>query len=229
MAWPLGIILPIAGFLLGSIPVGYIVAKAKGIDIRATGSGNIGATNVWRALGWQWGVTVLAADILKGLLPTLAAVLLTRGQTQASGWAPSGAAWLAMATGLCAVLGHTFTPWLRFKGGKGVATGLGALLALFQAWALIPLAIFLRGHGSLAHGLAGQYPGGDQRRGRELLRARAAAILALRAAHGRACGLYAPEQHLPHPQGSGEPHRAQGAPRTSGRSSRGCWPSPRSC
>ena len=147
MAWPQGIILVVAGFLLGSIPVGFIVAKAKGVDIRAIGSGNIGATNVWRALGWSWGVAVLAADILKGLVPTLAAVLLTRGQPQAPGFAPSGAAWLAMATGLSAVLGHTFTPWLRFKGGKGVATGLGALLALFQLWAWIPFAVFLAGMG----------------------------------------------------------------------------------
>ncbi|MEO0210555.1 MAG: glycerol-3-phosphate 1-O-acyltransferase PlsY [candidate division WOR-3 bacterium] len=108
----------LVAFLLGSIPTGYLMVKAtKGIDIRKTGSGNIGATNVGRVLG-KWGFAlVLLLDALKGFLPTGAAVLLF-------GIYPGIAAFCG------AFLGHIFTPWLGFRGGKGVATGLGAFLAL---------------------------------------------------------------------------------------------------
>lgn len=128
-------------FAAGSIPFGWIAARLKGIDIRSVGSGNIGGTNVWRTFGWQWGLPVLLADVAKGLLPLLA----LQSCLQAGGGAGLADSWqapLAMCTGLAAVLGHTFTPWLRFRGGKGVATGLGVAVALFQAWVLIPLAVF---------------------------------------------------------------------------------------
>ena len=105
-------------FFLGSIPTGFLMVKAiRHEDIRKTGSGNIGATNVGRALG-KWGfVSVLFLDALKGFLPTGAALLLF-------GIYPGIAAFCG------SFLGHIFTPWLRFRGGKGVATGLGAFLAL---------------------------------------------------------------------------------------------------
>jgi len=108
----------VIAFLLGSIPTGFLIVKArKGIDIRKTGSGNIGATNVGRVLG-KWGFAlVLALDALKGFLPTLLAILLF-------GLYPGIASFCG------SFLGHIFTPWLRFRGGKGVATGLGAFLAL---------------------------------------------------------------------------------------------------
>jgi len=108
----------VVAFFLGSIPTGFLIVRAsKGIDIRKTGSGNIGATNVGRVLG-KWGFAlVLLLDALKGFLPTLLALLLF-------GLYP------AIASFCGSFLGHIFTPWLGFKGGKGVATGLGAFLAL---------------------------------------------------------------------------------------------------
>jgi glycerol-3-phosphate acyltransferase PlsY len=108
----------VVAFFLGSVPTGFLIVRAsKGIDIRKTGSGNIGATNVGRVLG-KWGFAlVLLLDALKGFLPTLLALLLF-------GLYP------AIASFCGSFLGHIFTPWLGFKGGKGVATGLGAFLAL---------------------------------------------------------------------------------------------------
>lgn len=134
------------GFLLGSIPFGYIVARARGLDIRKVGSGNIGMTNVWRELGAGAGITVLVLDALKGWLPvTMLYWCLQRLPVQSADLAAglSTALWLPMLVALAAVLGHTFSPWMKFKGGKGVATGLGVLIALYQIWVLIPLAIFL--------------------------------------------------------------------------------------
>lgn len=148
----------LGGFLAGSIPFGLIIARAKGIDLRSVGSGNIGATNAWRALGWKWGLAVMLLDMLKGLLPVLLwfywckhYAFETRIRPQFSSY-EAAQAWsahldwqlqlLPMAIGLAAILGHTFTPWLKFKGGKGVATGAGVLIALFGWWSLIPLAVF---------------------------------------------------------------------------------------
>jgi glycerol-3-phosphate acyltransferase PlsY len=118
-----------AAFLCGSIPFGMLIARARGIDIRAHGSGNIGATNVGRVLGRTWGVAVFALDVCKGLAPVLVAgaALGTLGHIAA----PARDAWLVLATAAAAILGHVFCPWLRFKGGKGVATSLGALAGVF--------------------------------------------------------------------------------------------------
>jgi glycerol-3-phosphate acyltransferase PlsY len=134
-AWPL------LGFLIGSIPFGYLVARAGGVDIRSVGSGNIGMTNVWRTLGWRAGASVLVLDILKGALPIVALDLCwpRLSPPLPAGWL----GWLGMGTGIAAVLGHTFTPWLRFKGGKGIATGGGVLIALMQVWSLVPVGVFL--------------------------------------------------------------------------------------
>ena len=131
----------VLGFLAGSIPFGFIVARLRGVDIRTVGSGNIGMTNVWRVLGWRYGVTVMVLDVLKGFLPLLALGFCLPNSPIADD--PGLSVWTRMLTGLAAVLGHTFTPWLRFKGGKGVATAGGMLIGLYQLWVLVPIGIFV--------------------------------------------------------------------------------------
>jgi glycerol-3-phosphate acyltransferase PlsY len=111
-------ILCAAAYLAGSIPFGMLLARAKGIDLRQVGSGNIGATNVARAMGKGWAVAVLAADASKGFVP----VFLGRRFGLP--------AWAIALTGGAAIVGHMFTPFLRGRGGKGVATSLGVALAL---------------------------------------------------------------------------------------------------
>ena len=118
-------------FVAGSIPTGVIVARAKGVDLRKVGSGNIGATNVSRALGRKWAVIVLVADAGKGALPVLILGRL------------SGDPWLPALGGLCAVLGQVFSIFLRGRGGKGVATSLGAGLALAPVPALACALLFV--------------------------------------------------------------------------------------
>ncbi len=115
-------------FLLGSIPNGFLVAKSRGIDIREHGSKNIGATNVLRVLGKGSGYTVFALDASKGV----AAVLLGGWLT---GWQPDHLGGIIAAIGC--ILGHSYTPWLGFKGGKGVATTAGVLLTLFHPIVLL--------------------------------------------------------------------------------------------
>ena len=132
----------VLGFLCGSIPFGWIIARLHGIDIQRIGSGSIGATNVRRALGWGWAAAVLALDALKGLLP-LIGLKVCLAHMPAAQIPPSWHHWLLMLTGIAAILGHTFTPWLRFHGGKGVATGLGVVIALMGWWLLAPLATFV--------------------------------------------------------------------------------------
>lgn len=118
-------------YLLGSVPTGLLLAKAfGGLDIRAAGSGNIGATNVYRTLGKKVGVMTLAGDCLKGLLPVLAAKQMGLPE-----------AWV-VAVGLAAFLGHVYTVFLGFKGGKGVATALGVFLGVSPLSVLIALGVF---------------------------------------------------------------------------------------
>ncbi len=119
----------IGAFLLGGVPFGWIVGKARGIDIRQHGSKNIGATNVGRVLGRRFGFLVFGLDLLKGLAPALIAgwLLRTLGHLDA----PADRAWMWLSIGVCAILGHMFTPFLQFKGGKGVATGFGVVLGVF--------------------------------------------------------------------------------------------------
>lgn len=131
MAWVVGVLLLLTAYLLGAIPTGFLVARSvKGIDIREHGSGNTGATNVWRVVGRNAGISVLAIDLLKGI----SAVLLTRwGLLVAYADDPamldSVPWWITMA-GLLAILGHSRSIWLNWTGGKSAATGLGVLLAL---------------------------------------------------------------------------------------------------
>jgi glycerol-3-phosphate acyltransferase PlsY len=117
-------------FVLGSFPTGVVVARSKGIDLRKVGSGNIGATNVGRALGKGWAACVLVVDAAKGALPVLV------GQLFADPWLPALA-------GLAAVFGQAFSIFLRGRGGKGVATSLGAGLALAPLATLSCLGVFL--------------------------------------------------------------------------------------
>ena len=119
----------LSAFAAGSIPFGLIIARARGVNIREHGSGNIGATNVWRTLGKAAGIRCLILDIAKGLIPTAAAGLTQGLIGNATITTAQATWWLAVAA--AAVLGHMFTPWAGFKGGKGVATGLGALLGIF--------------------------------------------------------------------------------------------------
>ncbi len=125
------ILVCLIGYLLGSIPTGYLLGRAKGIDLRTVGSGNIGATNAMRTLGKPAGIMVLVADALKGYVASTVATDLT---LNALGLPTADAESYRILAGAAAVLGHSFTCWLRFKGGKGVATGAGVYLAL-TPWA----------------------------------------------------------------------------------------------
>ena len=126
----------VLSFLIGSFPTAYCLGKLlRGVDIRQHGSGNVGATNVFRVIGKKWGVIALIFDMTKGVVP---AILLssyffhpTLGQTLTG-----------LIYGLSAVCGHIWTPWLGFKGGKGVATSAGVFLALTPAPALVALIIW---------------------------------------------------------------------------------------
>jgi acyl phosphate:glycerol-3-phosphate acyltransferase len=129
-------------YLLGSIPTGFLVAKARGIDIRTVGSGNIGATNVLRALGKPAGIAVLLTDALKGWLAVAVAARLI------CSWVSPGAdaaarEWFALCGGIATILGHNYTCWLNFKGGKGIATSAGVLVALVPSSLLIILAVWI--------------------------------------------------------------------------------------
>lgn len=128
MHW--SIFLPIA-YICGSIPFGFLIAKLHGIDIREHGSGNIGATNLGRVLGRRFFFVCFTLDMLKGLIPTALAghFMGTLGTLRVE----QGDAYWWMAVMVSAVIGHMFTPWLGFRGGKGVATGLGALVGVFPA------------------------------------------------------------------------------------------------
>jgi len=122
----------VLGYLLGAVPSGLVVVRVlRGIDIRAYGSGNIGATNVFRLAGLPTAALVLLLDVLKGAIP----VLLAR----AWGLSPVG----VVLAGLAAVAGHDWSPFLRFRGGKGVATSLGALLVLSPAAAGAAVAVWI--------------------------------------------------------------------------------------
>ncbi|HML77769.1 glycerol-3-phosphate 1-O-acyltransferase PlsY [Geobacter sulfurreducens] len=125
------LILTAVAYIVGSIPTGLLLARASGVDIRATGSGNIGATNVYRTLGRTVGIATLLGDCLKGLVPVLVARKL--------GFADP---WVA-AVGLAAFLGHVYTIFLGFKGGKGVATALGVFLGVSPLSVLGALALFI--------------------------------------------------------------------------------------
>jgi len=141
-------ILLVGSYLLGAVPFGLIVGSlVAGVDVRSEGSGNIGATNVFRVAGKPAGVAVMVLDVMKGLAPAHVAGVVGLG----SQW--------QVAAGLAAILGHMFSPFLRMKGGKGIATSLGVLLGVlppvgitaFLLWCVVVLAT---GYVSLASVLA---------------------------------------------------------------------------
>lgn len=122
----------VCGFLCGSIPFSWLLGRIKGVDLREHGSGNPGATNLLRTCGKAMGITGLLLDALKGALPVYAAL-------------HSGIVlpWLPAAAVLSGIMGHVFMPWFGFKGGKGVATALGALLVLAPVTVLCGLGLFI--------------------------------------------------------------------------------------
>jgi len=130
---------PAAGYVIGSTPFGVILARWRGVDLRKVGSGNVGATNVGRALGKAWGYLCFFLDVAKGLLPVLAGGVILRCQP---GFPTNlhQAAWLGVGCG--AILGHVFSFWLRFRGGKGVATALGVVLGIYPYFTFAGLAAF---------------------------------------------------------------------------------------
>lgn len=131
----MNIIFPIIGYLVGAIPFGLVIGRFAGIDVRTKGSRNIGATNVSRVLGKKFGFVTLLCDCLKGLLPMyLAALVIADG---------SGKELTVLLTGICSVVGHMFPVYLGFKGGKGVATGLGVFLYLSPIAIGISLIVFI--------------------------------------------------------------------------------------
>ncbi len=138
-------IMLVLAYLIGATPTSYIAGKlGKGIDLREHGSNNLGATNVYRVLGWKYAIPVGVIDMVKGAVPV---VIL-------GPWS-NGPLWFTVALGLAAVLGHMFSPYVRFRGGKGVATAAGVFLALAPLaigisaamWAVI---LWLSGYVSVA-------------------------------------------------------------------------------
>ena len=128
MEWAVWIV---GAYLVGSVPFGYLIGRARGVDVRTVGSKNIGATTVYRTVGKGWGLLAFLCDFLKGLLPTLAALR----------W--SSAADLPVLVGLACVVGHTLTVFMRFRGGKGVATAFGMMIALLPYPTLAASGVFV--------------------------------------------------------------------------------------
>lgn len=125
-------LIPAVAYVLGSIPFGFLIVKARGSDIRETGSGNIGAANVARNAGTLAGILTLLLDAAKGYLAVWVAARWTHGDDR----------WM-MSAALLAVIGHMFPVWLRFKGGKGVATGLGVFLPICASAVLAAVVLWL--------------------------------------------------------------------------------------
>jgi len=143
MAWIL------AGYLCGAIPFGLLIGKAKGVDVRTQGSGNIGATNVGRVIGRNYGLLVFALDLLKGLVPVVLARQWWLAKMNEAPWALVGSnnvlssiilCWMLIAA--ACILGHMFPVYLKFKGGKGVATALGVLLGIYPYFTVPALIAF---------------------------------------------------------------------------------------
>src|SRR5438132_5610761 len=129
------IALLVIGYFGGSIPFGLLLGKLKGVDIRTCGSGNIGATNAGRVLGRRYGYLVFLLDALKGLLPTVLAGVVIRGWLHREE-SPALAYLLWVGVAAAAVIGHMFPVFLRFKGGKGVATSVGAMVGIYPFFTL---------------------------------------------------------------------------------------------
>ena len=129
---PMPSLLVLAAYLLGSIPNGLLIARLKGVDLQKVGSGNIGATNVFRCVGKGWGIAAFVLDAVKGFVPAFFFPRLLE----------SAPPWLGLACGVAAVAGHNWPVWLKFKGGKGVSTSAGMLLGIAPAAVGIGFAVF---------------------------------------------------------------------------------------
>jgi len=131
----------LGSYLIGSIPFGLIVGRLKGVDIRKHGSGNLGATNVGRVLGQRWGVLVLLLDAAKGATSSIgASLLLHHGSLSLHVLDSTSRDLIWLGTGVCCVLGNTAPVYLRFRGGKGVATTLGVILGIYP-YLTLPAAV----------------------------------------------------------------------------------------
>jgi acyl phosphate:glycerol-3-phosphate acyltransferase len=133
------VVLLVGSYLLGSIPFGYLAGRLVGIDVRQAGSGNVGATNVVRVLGKGYGYPVFALDFLKGFGAVKISMLMAPGRLPE--W--NSPEIFGIVAAVSSVLGHLYPPWLKFKGGKGVATSAGALLALTPVATLIGVTIWI--------------------------------------------------------------------------------------
>ena len=127
------------GYLLGSFPSGYLAGRLRGVDIRKHGSGNIGATNVLRILGREWGLAVFLVDALKGFIAVRLTLLLIAQDPAAVAFSD----FFAILAAAACVFGHSFPIWLRFKGGKGVATSVGSILGVMPVAALSIFSVWL--------------------------------------------------------------------------------------
>ena len=139
-----------AAYLIGGIPFGYLIGRMRGVDVRTVGSKNIGATNVFRTVGKKWGLLAFLCDFLKGFVPVLLAKKF------------GGEAHLPLAVGLMTVVGHMFTCFMKFKGGKGIATGFGMLVGLLPwlvltAFGLWAVTVWLSHYISLGSCLAAAF------------------------------------------------------------------------
>ena len=128
MVWSVWLL---GAYLVGSIPFGFLIGKMRGVDVRTVGSKNIGATNVYRTVGKKWGLLAFFCDFLKGLVPVILAQRF------------GGEVHLPLAVGLMTVVGHMFTCFMKFKGGKGIATGFGMLVGLLPYLVLAAFGIFV--------------------------------------------------------------------------------------
>lgn len=127
----------IGGYFIGSVPFAFLFAKSKGIDLRKVGSGNIGATNLGRALGKKWAILCFTIDAFKGFLPMMiAGIFISKNQ-------PQSEMWLWMAIGCATILGHIYPIFLKFKGGKGAATSLGMVLGLWPYFTIPGIVSFI--------------------------------------------------------------------------------------
>ena len=149
MIWLVVAAIFFASYLLGSVPSGLLISKSQGLDVREHGSKNIGATNVWRVMGKKWGLLAFVCDTAKGWLAVMAgswiaahwsyAVPLPRGHVGVTHFPPDYA---GITAALGCILGHNFPVWLRFKGGKGVATSLGVIIGMMPLAALLTFLVW---------------------------------------------------------------------------------------
>jgi len=138
--------LPVVAYLVGGIPFGLLVGKLRGVDVRKHGSGNIGATNVGRVLGRRWGVLVFVLDVAKGCVPTAVTARLSASYFSEVASGQMLQTLLVLAVGAACIAGHIWSVYLRFRGGKGVATSLGVLLGYwpyFTLPGLLALAVWI--------------------------------------------------------------------------------------